>query len=571
MKKRSLLGLMLAGSMLLGLVAGCGNIEEASASADTPAQSAAAEPETPAPDPPTAPETSEVSELEELSAEESEASGSIPVSLPIVDEPTAYSIWYSEPFGEYVDNPAEDLTIFRLLAEKTNIHLEFVLNSVESASEQFQLLYASDSLPDIITDAMSYYTGSIDDAVFEDEFLYDYSGDLDTKLTNFDALLEQYVEARKTITSATSGAMVSFPEMYKDVGDEDGYMIRKDYLDLVGMEIPETYDEMHDVLSAIHQENGSGLDLAATGCDGLLGAGFGINVNLDDSDLGSWYVEDGQVKMGLLQDEFLDYITMVTQWYSEGLVFADFMNSDNGDLSNLFSGQVSITKKVPEIINVAAMVVGAEMAPLTIPVKNKGDTINVCGAVSSCLMDPYTWSINANVEEVNPLLALIDYMYSPEATDMMNYGEEGVSFNYDEDGNPVFTDLVLNNPDGYDYAHAAYFYATSNRTWLPFLSDYARCFNSYSGAALEAVNIYSSDCTHEKDYPPGAIMDTDQKAQYNTVAADIATFISENVLQFIIGQKDLSEWGTFIDTLYDMGIETAIEAKQGAYDDYLGS
>lgn len=130
---------------------------------------------------------------------------------------------------------------------------------------------------------------------------------------------------------------------------------------------------------------------------------------------------------------------------------------------------------------------------------------------------------------------------------------------------------MLNNPDGYVYAHAAYFYASSNRTRLPFLSDYARCFNSYSGAALEAVNIYSSDCTHEKDYPPGAIMDTDQKAQYNTVAADIATFISENVLQFIIGQKDLSEWGTFIDTLYDMGIETAIEAKQGAYDDYLGS
>ena len=37
------------------------------------------------------------------------------------------------------------------------------------------------------------------------------------------------------------------------------------------------------------------------------------------------------------------------------------------------------------------------------------------------------------------------------------------------------------------------------------------------------------------------------------------------------GQKDMSEWSAFVDTLYDMGIETAIEARQAAYNDYLNS
>jgi sugar phosphate isomerase/epimerase len=43
------------------------------------------------------------------------------------------------------------------------------------------------------------------------------------------------------------------------------------------------------------------------------------------------------------------------------------------------------------------------------------------------------------------------------------------------------------------------------------------------------------------------------------------------VLQFIIGQKSLDEWDSFVSTLYDMGIDTAIEVKQAAYDDYLAS
>lgn len=569
MKKLSYL--LLVAAMIFGLLAGCGTTEsvssvgmEAAAVESTPqeneAESVESTPQV---------EVAEAEEPEESLVEE--ALAATPVSLPIVDEPMTYSIWYSEPFTEYITDPAQEVAIFRLLAEKTNISLEFHLSTVESASDQFQLLFAAESLPDIITDAMDYYTGSIDDAVFEDEFLYNYADDLTTVMTNYNAVLNEYIEAKKTITSADSGAMVSFPELYKDVGDEDGYMIRKEYLDLTGMDVPTTYDEMHDVLAAIHAINGSGLDLTSSGGDSLLGAGFGINCGLEDSDLSGWYVVDGEVKMGILQPEFKEYLEMVKQWYSEGIIYADFINSDNGDLTNLFTGAVSITMKVPEIIDVAAAVVGAEMIPMTAPVKQEGDVISVCGGESSCLMDPHTWSINVNTEEIDPLLRMIDFMYSPEGTDMMNYGEEGVSFNYDDEGNPQFTDLVLDNADGYDYAHAAYFYATSNRTRLPFVSDYARCFSDYSEAAMEAMEMYTNDCTHEHDYPNGAIMNTDQTALYNTVAADICTYISEHVLQFIYGQQDMSEWDSFIDTLYEMGIETAIEARQAAYDDYLNS
>lgn len=574
MTRRSIFSILLALTMLLGLMAGCGTPKDSAASPDsdtTTSQAGAASPEETQPpeEQPTEPETPEASAEDPASVVEASAPEQVPVELPLTEEPVTYSVWYSEPFTDYVDNPAEDVAIFRLLAERTNVHLEFSLTTVETASEKFQLLFAAEDLPDIITDAMQYYTGSIDDAVHEDAFLYEYSGDLDI-MPNYSAVLDQYVEAKKTITSSDTGAMVSFPEIYKDVGDVSGYMIRKDFLEASGLEVPATYDELHTLLTMIYNQTGATMELAASGGDGVLGAGFDINVNLDNNDLSGWYVEDGQVKMGILEDAFVDYLTMVTQWYQEKIIYADFVNTDRGSLDQLFSGQFSVTVKPPEIVEVANQVIGPEMVAMPMPRQNADDELHVCGTAGSCLMDPYAWSINASVEDPSLILQLIDYMFSEEGFYLINYGEEGVSYTM-ENGEPQFTDLVVANPDGLDYAHAAYLFATSNRSRLPFLSDYARCFAEYTEAQWDAVEVYSNDCDHANDYPNGAIMNTEQTTEYNTVAADICTYISENVLQFIYGQKDLGEWDSFVDTLYDMGIETAIAAKQAAYDDYLAA
>lgn len=55
---------------------------------------------------------------------------------------------------------------------------------------------------------MSYYSGSIDDAVNKDAFLLDYSEYLGD-MPNYSYILDQYVEAKKTITSSDTGAMVA--------------------------------------------------------------------------------------------------------------------------------------------------------------------------------------------------------------------------------------------------------------------------------------------------------------------------------------------------------------------------
>lgn len=578
MKYKSILCIVLTLTLLLGLLSGCGGASAQTQSEETSGSSeeAAVESSQAASEAAASPSAEEesVSETPEATAEEPEEEAGTPeaqpVELPLTDEPVTYTIWYSEPFTDYVDDPAEDVAVFRLLAERTNIYLEFNLTTVDAASERFQLLFAADDLPDILTDAMQYYSGSIDDAVYEDAFLLNYAPYLDD-MPNYSAVLAAYPEAKQTITSADSGAMVAFPEIYQDVGDVSGYMVRQDYLEALGMEVPQTYDELHDLLVAARDAYGATLELAATGGDSLLGAGFGINTGLEDSDLSGWYVEDGVVKMGILQPEFREYLELVKQWYDEGLIYADFINTDRGDLSQLFDGSFVVTVKPPEIVEVANQVIGTPMVAMSMPRQNANDELTVCGAASSCLMDANAWSINANADRPELVLQMIDYMFSDEGFYLMNYGEETVSYTFDEAGEPQFTDLVINNADGLDYAHAAYLFATSNRSRMPFVSDYARCFANYTQLQWDAVDTYSNDCTHANDYPLGAVMNTEQSQQYNTVAADICTYISENVLKFIYGQADFNEWDQFVETLYDMGIETAISAKQAAYDDYIAS
>jgi putative aldouronate transport system substrate-binding protein len=572
---KKLASVLLSLCLLCSFLAGCGGTTASttSSAAESTDQTSEAEEKTEAASQPETPdeapaEASEA-EAEEESVQETADLQPTPVDLPICDSPTTYSIWYNEPFTEFVDDPAQDVALFGYLADTTNIQFEFQLTTVDTASEKFQLLFAASDLPDVITDAMEYYTGSIDDAVEQDDFLYEYSGDL-ASMPNYAYTLSQYPEAKKTITSSTTGNMVAFPEIYLDVGDVSGYMMRKDYLDATGLDIPQTYDELYAVLTAIHEATGTSMELISSGGDGLLGNGFGINVTLSDSDIDSWYVEDGEVKLGLLQPEYKDYLELVSKWYSEGLIDPDFMNSDRGDLSGLFTGKLNTTVKPPEIIAVAQTVIGVEMVTVPMPRQNADDELHACGAATSCLMDGNAWSINAAVEDVEPLLQFVDYLYSEDGNQLVNYGIEGVTYEM-VDGAPQFTDLITNNADGLEFIQAAYLYASCNRTRLPFLSDYSRCFVMYTDEEWNAVETYSYDCDHEKDYPLGAIMTTDQNRQYNTVSADIATYISENVLQFIIGQKSLDEWDSFVSTLYDMGIETAIEVKQAAYDDYLAS
>ena len=139
MKKTPILSTFLALAMLLSLLTGCGGETPSvpSASIESTTESAAVS-ESSAPEPVAPEEVSALSAVES-SEEESRLPAPVPVTLPLTQEPVTYTIWYCEPFGELVDDPAQDVAVFRLLSERTGIQFNFTLTTMEAAKEKFQL------------------------------------------------------------------------------------------------------------------------------------------------------------------------------------------------------------------------------------------------------------------------------------------------------------------------------------------------------------------------------------------------------------------------------------------------
>ena len=91
------------------------------------------------------------------------------------------------------------------------------------------------------------------------------------------------------------------------------------------------------------------------------------------------------------------------------------------------------------------------------------------------------WAFSADCEDIDPLLDLVEYLFSDDAYLLTNYGVEDVTYTLDEDGKPHYTDLIINNPDGLSYFFASYVYATNAASgFFPFLNDMSRTFFDFT-------------------------------------------------------------------------------------------
>ena len=140
MKRMPILSALLVLAMLLSLLAGCGSetTSASSASSGTTQETSAVAPEPAASEAEPAPADAAPASTPEDSTAETTQSAPTPVELPLTQEPVTYTIWYCEPFGELVDDPAQDVAVFRLLSERTGIQFDFKLTTMEAASEKFQ-------------------------------------------------------------------------------------------------------------------------------------------------------------------------------------------------------------------------------------------------------------------------------------------------------------------------------------------------------------------------------------------------------------------------------------------------
>lgn len=164
---------------------------------------------------------------------------------------------------------------------------------------------------------------------------------------------------------------------------------------------------------------------------------------------------------------------------------------------------------------------------------------------------------------------LLDYLYSEDGILLANYGVEGETFNYDENGDPQLSDLVINNPDGLNFAIAVIKY-TSSSDFCSIL-DPVRNTLAYTDAQKASIDIWAR--TDESHLAPGTDWSTDAQVEYAESLSNVTSYCSTAVMQFVTGDRSMDQWDDFMTELegsFGDEIDRCTELYQQAVDSYLG-
>lgn len=323
MTKR-MIALLLSLVMVLGLMAGCG-----SETASTPAASEAVQSEQSAPqEAPASEPAAAASTLEEGSVLEEETTAIAeyvrPAAVfPVAEETTTLSVWL--PFTDIAGLIADvsQHLFFTELAEKTNVDLDILQISTWVANEQFNLMMAAQSYTDLISSAVTYY-GSGEQAILDD-VLIDLKPYLDDYAPNYKAIMNSDPDIYPMCTD-DSGYISAFYQFKDKYIESNGFAIRQDWLDALGLDVPRTIAETETVLEAFHNnyDCAAPIFLGSNGVASSTGliCAFGVPGYTDDSPQSHLFQIDGKVTSSLLTEEYKDYITMLADWYQRGLIDA---------------------------------------------------------------------------------------------------------------------------------------------------------------------------------------------------------------------------------------------------------
>jgi putative aldouronate transport system substrate-binding protein len=546
MKKR-ILALLMASAMLVGLLAGCGSSSSSTATSDASASSETSESASDSADSET-PSTVEVTE----------------VSLPFGDGEETHSVWMgiSPSAMNYISSLAENQTYAELM-ERTGVNLEFQHFHPDQQTTQFTLICASGDYPCVMNGVANDYTGG-PDAAIEDEVFIDHTDLMQEYAPNYWNMIVSDADLWDAVTTAED-QIVGFYGLYSTAMlNDSGYVIRQDYLDDVGMDAPTTPSTLKEVLTAFRDEEGTtdGLFIPASGVAEFVLGAFGVGTG--------FYVEDDTIKYGPVEDGFKDYLEYMNELYTEGLVYGDFpfygeqiMFRDQGLIG---SGAVALFSSETGDMTSFASDDEDFLLSAVAPIVSEDTGIAVATEKAPSRADDIRWSITTGCDEPEHLVQMIDYMYSDEGSLLCNYGIEGITFEY-VDGQPVLTDLIVNNPDGLDYRTALFLNLMDAG---PCLVDENRGTQDYTAEQLSARdNWTSANIDYSGVIPDKAALSQEENEELGQYTTDLETYMDEWVVKFIIGDASLDQFDDYVAGMKTLNVERCIELYQQAYDRYL--
>ncbi|GIN70024.1 ABC transporter substrate-binding protein [Bacillus sp. J14TS2] len=510
------------------------------------------------------PETPEISEEDLENVNES--------GMPIVNEPITLKFMAGKPPTTADDY--NEVLIWKEYEEMTNVHIDWELVPFEAREEKRNLALAGGKLPDV------FYTMALPNSdllKYGEQGIFVKLNDLiEDYMPNLTAILEEYPEIRKGATFP-DGNIYGVPTIYDPeftsviLGAKP--WIRKDWLEQLDMEMPETIDDFYDYLKAVKETdlNGNGkqdeIPYGGTNISDLrqaLNGAFGVgnkgnkHAYLDEDP------ETGDLRFFPISDSYKELLEYLNKLYSEGLIAKNIYTIDNNQsysegTEGLY-GSTAITS--PETIYGKKM--GSNFVGLPALEGPGGKTYN---KATSSLNHMGAFVVTSENENIPATLRWLDHFYSEEGAELFFMGIEGETFERDEDGNAQYLDKITDSPDGLSMEQELSNYVT----WLG---------GGYPGIVKQetfqgAESLPSSIEAAERLEPnmldeiwPSFTYTVEENNKLSGLEADIHKYVNEMQDKFITGTEPFSKWDDYIKEIEKMGLDQYMEIQEEAYKRY---
>lgn len=264
-----------------------------------------------------------------------------------------------------------DTAFIQKMAEAAGVTLE--IEQVKGGwSEIKSALLASGDIPDLIIGKDAILNSDI--AQFKGLFA-DMSGLIDEHAPNIRKAFDAHPEL-EYLALSDDGGIYGIPK-YQRYWPKTylRQMINVEWLERLGLEIPTTLDQFHDVLVAFKEQDADGngdanneipMDFAAGIASGsvfqipwamTLLCGYGVPVTaITDS---GWYLKDGKVENIYVSQEYLDLMAHMSQWWKEGLINTEIFTEDyatfaatsrNGNVGYTLGWDISDRMGAPDLV-----------------------------------------------------------------------------------------------------------------------------------------------------------------------------------------------------------------------------
>lgn len=485
---------------------------------------------------------------------------------PLDEEVTlSYWMYMNAPAPIYISSYAENAGYIQAQKD-TGVNLEFLHPTIGAEKESFDLMLNSGKLPDMIQLwDKDLYPGGLE-AMYEDGIIVDLTPYLDELAPQYKEVIEHnklgYLQ-----THSDDKVLGFWKITYADKIPYVRFNANKDWLDEAGMKEPKTVEEYEAFF-----------DWVLANKPGVTPLFFGMtvdqqmNLTMGNFDmLYDWYLdrEDGKtVRHWANSEQYKDWLTLMNRWYDKGYFSRDFMSLTMSEVQAMFdagkiacySDSVDATfSRLRGVFNVTNFpymrptedyVLGSNLAAN--PVGDGGDFVTV---------------ITTSCEDVEAAIRYLNYGYTFEGAMPFNFGVEGMSWNWGDDGFPKFTDLMINNPDGLDLAAVCYILKTHFASRYCYPDDIAIPPSDAENTAMKIRTLWIDDKNEQNflQIPPISLT-AEETEERSDIMIQVETFAMEKMIQFITGAESLDNFDDYIAEVEDLGLNRAIEITQNAVD-----